>query len=144
MISLRSTEQLFLDTLYIDVSCIMITYTISSNFCKKRFSASIPPGYFYWRFLFYFISTEKWNKKRKYPNGAQIFTFQGSFIKRQTSDTSSDNEWCNERQRQTTTDNKWQRVTTNDNEWQRVVVLANFLFSRIREEPTIMHPKEIL
>ena len=148
MISLRSTEQLFLDTLYIDVSCIMITYTISSNFCKKRFSASIPPGYFYWRFLFYFISTEKWNKKRKYPNGAQVFTFQGSLIKRQTSDTSSDNEWCNEwcneRQRMTTINNKWQRVTTNDNERQRVVVLANFLFPRIREEPTAMHPKEIL
>ena len=36
-----------------------------------------------------------------------------SFIKRQTSDTSSD-EW------QTTSDRKWQRVTTNGNEWQRV------------------------
>ena len=124
MISLRSTEQLFLDTLYIDVSCIMITYTISSNFCKKRFSASIPPGYFYWRFLFYFISTEKWNKKRKYPNGAQIFTFQGSFMKRQTSDTLSDNKWYNEWQRvvqrDTTRDNDWQRLITNDNEWQRM------------------------
>ena len=132
MISLRSTEQLFLDTLYIDVSCIMITYTISSNFCKKRFSASIPPGYFYWRFLFYFISTEKWNKKRKYPNGAQIFTFQGSFIKRQTSDTSSDNEWYNEWQRvvqrETTRDNEWQRLTTNGNKWQPVVVWLIFFF----------------
>ena len=41
----------------------MITYTISSNFCKKRFSASIPPGYFYCRSLFYFISTENETKK---------------------------------------------------------------------------------
>ena len=133
----------------------MITHTISSNFCKKHFSASIYPGYFYWRFLFYFISTEKWNKKRKYPNGAQIFTFQGSFIKRQTSDTSSDNEWHNEWQRvvqrETTRDNEWPRVTINDNEWQRVTtsdkqvfLLAKFPFSRIREEPTTMHPKETL
>ena len=129
MISLRSTEQLFLDTLYIDVSCIMITYTISSNFCKKRFSASIPPGYFYWRFLFYFISTEKWNKKRKYPNGAQIFTFQGSFMKKQTSDTLSDNKWYNEWQRvvqrDTTRENDWQRLITNDNEWQRMTKSDN-------------------
>ena len=48
-----------------------------------------------------------------------------SFIKRQTSGTSSDNEWYNEWQRMTTSDNEWQRVvqrvTTNDNEWQRVV-----------------------
>ena len=42
----------------------------------------------------------------------------------------------------TTSDNEWQRVTTSDNEWQRVVVLANFSFSRIREEPTTMHPKD--
>ena len=42
----------------------------------------------------------------KYPNGTQMFTFQGSFLKRQTSDTSSDNEWCNDRQRETTSDNK--------------------------------------
>ena len=42
----------------------------------------------------------------------------------------------------TTSDNKWQRVTKNDNKWEQVVVLANFSFSRIREEPTTMHPKE--
>ena len=54
-----------------------------------------------------------------------------SFIKRQTSDTSRDNEWqrvtknsnewYNEWQRVvqwvTTTDNEWQRVTTNGNKW---------------------------
>ena len=35
----KITEQLFLErSIYIDVSCIMITYPISSNFCKKRFS----------------------------------------------------------------------------------------------------------
>ena len=31
--------------------------------------------FFYWRFLAYFISTEKWNKKGKYPNRVQILTF---------------------------------------------------------------------
>ena len=44
-----------------------------------------------------------------------------SFIKRQTSVTSSDNEW----QRMTTRDNEWynewQRMTTSDSEWQRMV-----------------------
>ena len=35
----KITEQLFLErSIYIYVSCIMITYPISSNFCKKRFS----------------------------------------------------------------------------------------------------------
>ena len=29
----------------------------------------------YWRFLSYFISTEKWNEKGKYPDGVEIFTF---------------------------------------------------------------------
>ena len=55
-----------------------------------------------------------------------------SFIKRQTSGTSSDNEW----QRVV------QRVTTNDNEWQRVTISANFSFFQIREEATTKHPKE--
>ena len=45
-----------------------------------------------------------------------------SFIKRQTSGTSSDNEWYN----------KWQRATTigktSDNECQRVTSPANFSF----------------
>ena len=61
-----------------------------------------------------------------------------------TSGTTSDNEWYNEKQRVTRNDNEWKRVTTNDKEWQRVVILANFLFYRIREEPTTMHPKETL
>ena len=55
--------------------------------------------------------------------------FKTSFIKRQTSGISSDNEWYNKWQRMTTSgttsDNEWQRVTTSgttsDNEWQRVV-----------------------
>ena len=42
----------------------------------------------------------------------------------------------------TTSDNEWQRVTPSYNEWQRVVSLANFSFSRIREEPTTMHRKD--
>ena len=58
-----------------------------------------------------------------------------SFLKRQTSGTSSDNEWqrvvqrvttsgktsYNEWQRVTKSDNEWQRVTTSDKEWQRVI-----------------------
>ena len=73
--------------------------------------------------------------------------YDGSFIKRQTSGTSSDNECCNELQRMTTNDNEWynelQRVTTSsttsdnewhnewqwmatsDNEWQRVTTNEN-------------------
>ena len=80
----------------------------------------------------------------------------GSFIKRQTNGTSSDNELSNEWQRMTmsynewqrviqrttTRDNKWQWVTTNGNEcykeWQWVVILANFPLFQIREE----HSKE--
>ena len=78
------------------------------------------------------------------------------FIKRQTSSTSSGNEW----QRMTTSDNEWhrvvQRVTTSDNEWykewqwvtrndkewQRVTISANISFFQIREEATTKHPKE--
>ena len=58
--------------------------------------------------------------------------------------TTSDNEWQGVVQRETTSDNKWQWVTTNDNEWQQVDVLANFLFSGIREKPATMRPKETL
>ena len=94
-----------------------------------------------------------------------------SFIKRQTSGTSSGNEWQRVIQPVATSDNKWynewQRVTTNDKGWQRVVqqVIANdsrwqrvtrndngwynewpfrliFLFFQIREEPTTKHPQE--
>ena len=69
-----------------------------------------------------------------------------SFIKRQTSGTSSDNEWQRMTTSGTTSDNEWQRVTTsgttNDNEWQRVTISANFSFFQIREEATTKHPKE--
>ena len=91
-----------------------------------------------------------------------------SFLKRQTSGTSSDNEWqrvvqrvttsgktsYNEWQRVTTSQNEWQRVAKSDKEWQRVVqqVTTNdkewpfrlvFLFlKKIREEPTTKHPKK--
>ena len=49
----------------------------------------------------------------------------------------------------TKNDNQWQRITTNGNEWynkwynewQRVI-LANFTFLRIREEPTTEQPQE--
>ena len=41
----------------------------------------------------------------------------GSFIKRQTSGTSSENEWQRMVQRVTTNDNEWQQMTKSDNEW---------------------------
>ena len=49
-----------------------------------------------------------------------------------TSGISSDNEW----QRVV------QRVIMNDNEWQRMMILANFSFFQIREEPTTKHLKK--
>ena len=54
-----------------------------------------------------------------------------SFIKRQTSRTSSDNEWYNEWHRIATSDNEWQRVewkrvTTGDIEWREVTTSGNF------------------
>ena len=60
--------------------------------------------------------------------GKQIYTWKGSFIKRQTSVATSDNEWQRVVQQVTTNDNEWQRVvkrlttigTTIENEWQRV------------------------
>ena len=62
------------------------------------------------------------------------FPRYGSFIKRQTSGTSSDNEWYNEWQRVvqqvTTSDNEWQqlvqRVTTGGIEWREVTTSGNF------------------
>ena len=45
------------------------------------------------------------------------------FIKRQTSDTSSNNKWYNKRQWVTMYDNVWQRmttITTSENKWQQV------------------------
>ena len=54
-----------------------------------------------------------------------------SFIKRQTSRTSSDNEWYNEWHRIATSDNEWQRVEwkrvrTGDIEWREVTTSGNF------------------
>ena len=71
-----------------------------------------------------------------------------SFIKRQTSGTSSDNEWQRVRTSGITSDKEWynewqqvvqrvvQRVTTNDNEWQRITMsgcfgLFSFFFEKI-------------
>ena len=73
-----------------------------------------------------------------------------SFIKRQTSGTSSDNKWQRVVKRVTTNGNEWynewqqvvQIVTTNDNEWQWATISVNFSFFQIREEPTTNHPKE--
>ena len=51
-------------------------------------------------------------------------TSEWSFINRQMSGTSSDNEWQRVTTSGTTSDNEWQRVTTSgttsDNEWQRM------------------------
>ena len=49
-----------------------------------------------------------------------------SFIKRQTSDKSSDNEWQQVVQRMTTSDNEWynewERMTTSGSEWQKLTI----------------------
>ena len=65
----------------------------------------------------------------------QVIYCVWSFIKRQTSGTSRDNEWQrmttsdNEWQQMTTigttSDDEWQQVTTNDNEWQRMTTSDN-------------------
>ena len=74
-----------------------------------------------------------------YMNKKSNQKLKWSFIKRQTSGTSSDNEWYNEWQQViqrvttsgTTNANEWQRVTRNDNEWpdrrvvQRVTLTDN-------------------
>ena len=82
----------------------------------------------------------EWHRVTTRDNGWQRMT---------TSCTTRDNEWQwmareNEWQQVTTKDSDWKRVTTNDSECQRVIILANFLFSRTREEPTTMHAKESL
>ena len=67
-----------------------------------------------------------------FPNNhVRTLDSKKSFIKRPTSDTSSDNKRYSERQ----------RVTTNDNEWQRMVILAIFSFF-FEKEPTTMHPND--
>ena len=77
---------------------------------------------------------------------ARINIFWVSFIKRQTSDTSSDNEWQQITMSGKTSGNewynKWQQVTTNDNKWQRVVISVNFTFFLLREKSTTKHSKE--
>ena len=61
--------------------------------------------------------------------------------------TTSDNEWYNKLLRMKTSDSERQRVTsdttsgtTSDSKWQ--LVKTNFLFLKIREEPTTKHIKE--
>ena len=64
---------------------------------------------------------------------------KSSFIKKQTSDTSSDNEW--QRVTKMTTSG-----TTSYHEWyskwQQVVISANSPFYPTREKPTTKHPKD--
>ena len=94
--------------------------------------------FYWWRTCFFILITTSFIFLR-FMNTY----FKRSFIKRQASGTTSDNEWHNEWQRMTTSgttrDNEWQRVTTSgttsdnerqrvttsgttsDNEWQRVV-----------------------
>ena len=60
----------------------------------------------------------------------KFYWLNQSFLKRQTSGISSDNEWQeitmsdkNDNEYNTRNDCEWQRVTTNDNKWQQVVKL---------------------
>ena len=50
----------------------------------------------------------------------ELITPARSFIKRQTSGISSDNEWQRVTTSGTTSDNEWHQMTTSDNEWKRV------------------------
>ena len=61
--------------------------------------------------------------------------------------TTSDNEWCNKLSGMKTSDSERQGVTsdatsgtTSVSKWQ--LVKTNFLFFKIREEPTTKHIKE--
>ena len=120
--------------------------------------------------VFFFDSSIRGLRDLKVVFKALFVTIlEGSFIKRQTSGTSSNNNWYNEWQPMTS-DNKWQRVlqrvTMNDNEWQsgitndnkrkwvvqqetanenelqRVTISAKFSFFQIREESTTNHCKK--
>ena len=112
------------------------------------------------------MNASKWLNKRSQVNKQIKIVLnksKWSFIKRQSSSTSSDNEWQrvvqrvttndNEWQRTTTSDDEWQRVTTNgttnDNEWQRMATSDNewsfrliFVFFQMKEEAPTKHPKE--
>ena len=59
----------------------MMTCTISSNFCKKRFSASTSLLDSFIEDFFFIPFQQKNEIKRKYPNEAQISTFQGAHFK---------------------------------------------------------------
>ena len=94
-----------------------------------------------WPVFILFSFIPKWTKSLwKFLHRSEIWWL---FIKRQTSDTSSDNEWYIEWQRVvqrvttsgTTSDNEWynkrqrrQPMTTSNNEWQQVVILTIFPF----------------
>ena len=64
---------------------------------------------------------------------AQYHNPSWSFIKRQTSSTSSDNGWQRVTTSSTTSDNEWLRVTTSGttsgNKWQRVTTSDNELYN---------------
>ena len=87
-------------------------------------------------------------------SGKRVTTNDNERQRMITSRTTSGKQWYKKRQWLTTNENelqliatsdkKWQKVTMSDNEWQRVVILANFPFFWIREEPTSMHPKETI
>ena len=79
-------------------------------------------------------------------NGKPCFTFWRSFVKRQTSSTSSDNEWQRMTSSCTTSDNEWQRVTTSDTtsdkEWQRMARVTASESSGTANENGTVHFKE--
>ena len=65
-----------------------------------------------------------------------------SFIKRQTRDSTSDNEWKRVAQQVTMSNKKWQwgvqRMTTNKSKW---LFQLNFFF-RVREKSITRHPEK--
>ena len=80
------------------------------------------------------------------PLKQEVLVFLWLFVKRQTSDRSSNNEWQRVVMNGTSSDNESQRVvqwvTASDNEWQRMTMSGYFgQFFFFREDSTSRHPK---
>ena len=80
LMELTSTEQLFIERPW--YKCFLHNDNLFPVTSKKFLCNVIgfiifhvSPVFFYWRFRVCFISTGKWYKKGKYPDGVQIFTF---------------------------------------------------------------------
>ena len=105
------------------IHCILLAIPIISNSSVKTYFKLLDLS-FMWTIKshsFWKLLQKATNKKLLRQNALIHCYWATSFIKRQKSGTSSDNEWCNEWQLMATSDNEWQRVvqrmTASDNEW---------------------------